>query len=207
MVSGESVSMQSLHNVLPYLTPTPIAWGTYAADPNIHFFLCSFVSMNNDLPDANALASSLAELHTKGVSPTGKYGFSVPTLQGTIPQCTEWTDSWEDFFSKSIRLVMDNEEKSQGYDPEMRRLCDAILSKVIPRLLRPLETGGRQIQPRLVHGDIWDGNVVTDSASDTPVIFDATSIYAHNESMSFVLEGMDKADECSRACTIATSPA
>ena len=206
MVSGEFVSMKSLHDVLPCLTPVPIAWGSYAADPNVHFFLSSFVKMNDDLPDVNALASSLAELHMKGVSPNGKYGFSVPTLQGTIPQYTEWTDSWEDFFSKSIRLVMENEEKSQGHDPEVQRLCDAILSKVVPRLLRPLETGGRQIQPRLVHGDIWDGNVSTDSATDTPVIFDATSIYAHNESVSFVSEGMYEADYCSRACTTATSP-
>ena len=111
MVSGEFVAMKSLHDVLPYLTPVPVAWGSYAADPNVHFFLYGFVKMNDDLPDVNALASSLAELHMKGVSPNGKYGFSVPTLQGTVPQYTEWTDSWEDFFSKSMRLVMENEEK------------------------------------------------------------------------------------------------
>ena len=182
MVSGEFVSMKTLHNTLPYLTPTPYAWGTYVADPNVHFFLCDFVEMNDDLPDVNALAAGLAELHTKGLSPNGKYGFHVPTLQGTIPQYTEWTDTWEEFFTKSIKLVMDNEERSQGSDPEVQHLCQETLSKVVPRLLRPLETGGRHIEPRLVHGDIWDGNVSTNSETDTPVIFDATCIYGHNES-------------------------
>ena len=182
MVSGEFVSMKTLHDTLPYLTPTPYAWGTYAADPNVHFFLCGFVEMDDDLPDVNALAAALAELHTKGLSPNGKYGFPVPTLQGTIPQYTEWTDSWEDFFTKSMKLVMDNEEISQGSDPEVQELCRETLSKVIPRLLRPLETGGRHIQPRLVHGDIWDGNVSTNSETNKPVIFDATCIYGHNES-------------------------
>ena len=187
MVSGEFVSMKSLHDTLPHLTPIPFAWGTYAADPNVHFFLCGFVDMADDLPDVQALAASLADLHMKGLSPNGKYGFSVPTLQGTIPQYTAWTDTWEEFFSNSIKLVMKNEENSQGPDPELQRLCEAILTKVIPRLLRPLETGGRRIQPRLVHGDIWDGNVSTDVATNTPVIFDATCIYAHNESMSFTV--------------------
>ncbi|KAG8525539.1 uncharacterized protein KY384_009183 [Bacidia gigantensis] len=181
MVSGEYVSMKALHDTLPTLTPRPIAWGTYAADANVHFFLCGFVDMTDDLPDVQMMGASLAELHKRGLSPNGKYGFSVPTLQGTIPQHTDWCDSWEEFFSKSIRKVMENEERSQGADLEVQELCEAILSKVVPRLLRPLETGGRQIRPRLVHGDIWDGNVSTDTETDKPVIFDATCIYAHNE--------------------------
>lgn len=182
MVSGEYVSMKALHDTLPSLTPTPMAWGTYAADDNVFFFLCGFVEMTDDLPDVDMLGASLAELHRKGLSANGKYGFPVPTLQGTIPQYTEWCDTWEDFFSNSIRRVMENEERSQGSDPEVQALCKETLSKVVPRLLRPLETGGRTIQPRLVHGDIWDGNVSTDVTSDGPVIFDATCIYGHNES-------------------------
>ena len=183
MVSGEFVSMKTLHDTLPNLTPTPIAWGTYTADPNIHFYLCEFVEMEDqDLPDANGLASSLAELHKQALSPNGKYGFPVPTLQGTIPQYTDWTDSWEEFFTNSLKLVMDNEERSQGPDPEVQRLYRETLDKVVPRLLRPLETGGRCIEPRLVHGDIWDGNVSTSLETRMPIIFDATCIYGHNES-------------------------
>ena len=182
MVFGEFVSMKTLHDTLPRLVPTPVAWGSYALNANVHFFLCGFVDMTDDIPNIDSMARSLAELHKNGLSPNGKYGFSVPTCQGTIPQYTDWTDSWEDFFSRSFRLVMENEEISQGPDPEVQRLCDAMLKKVIPRLLRPLETGGRHIQPRLVHGDIWDGNVSTDINTDAPIIFDATCIYAHNES-------------------------
>jgi protein-ribulosamine 3-kinase len=98
-----------------------------------------------------------------------------------MPQYTEWTDSWEEFFSKSIKHVFEAEERTHGPDPEMRSLEEAILSKVVPRLLRPLETGGRTIVPRLIHGDIWDGNVSTTADNEAPVIFDASCIYAHNE--------------------------
>jgi len=63
----------------------------------------------------------------------------------------------------------------------MRQMHQGILEKAIPRLLRPLETGGRQILPRIVHGDMWDGNTSMDTTTDSPMIFDASGMYAHNE--------------------------
>ena len=72
-------------------------------------------------------------------------------------------------------------EGSQGPDVELRMLFDQIVSKVIPRLLRPLETGGRQIKPCLVHGDLYSGNVSVDAVTGRPVLYDATCLYAHNE--------------------------
>lgn len=184
MVSGEYESMIALHSASPDLTPEPLAWGTFAQADNAHFFLCEFIQMTDDLPDAEASMKKLADLHKTTPSPNGQYGFHVPTLQGTIPQFTQWTESWEDFFTKSIKLVFENEERSQGPDEEVQHLCNEILSKVIPRLLRPLETGGRHIEPRLIHGDVWDGNTSTDVATNLPVIYDATCIYAHNERKS-----------------------
>jgi len=68
----------------------------------------------------------------------------VPTLHRKIPQYTTWRDSWEEFFTNSIQRVMDVEEASQGFDPEMEELCEAIVNTVCPRLLRPLRLeGGR----------------------------------------------------------------
>lgn len=184
MVSGEFVSMTALYNAIPDLTPMPIAWGTYASDANVHFFLCSFVDMTNEIPDRETLPEKVAKLHEKAVSPNGKYGFSVPTYQGRIPQEVAWKDTWEEFFLASLKRILTVEETSQGSDAEMKQLTEQLIKRVVPRLLRPLETGGRQIQPRLVHGDLWDGNTSTDIANNLPKIFDATSIYAHNECKS-----------------------
>lgn len=181
MVSGEFVSMSLLREASPAMIPKPIAWGTYAADPNVHFFLCEFVIMTDDIPDEQKLGQMLADLHSKNTSPNGKYGFSVSTYQGTIPQRVDWQDSWEVFFYNLIERILSIEWASQGPDDDLRQLTDAMKTKVIPRLLRPLESGGRQIQPCLLHGDIWDGNTSSNVETDTPVIFDATCIYAHNE--------------------------
>ena len=181
MMSREFASMSGLHFVVSEIVPRLIAWGTYASELNVHFFLCAFHEMTDDVPDIQNLPARIAELHKKGVSPNGKYGFPVSAFQGRLLQETEWADCWEDFFSNSMKRMLALEEAAQGPDAEMQRLSEALINKVIPRLLRPLETGGRAIQPRLVHGDLWDGNTSTDIATDTPVIFDAASFYAHNE--------------------------
>ncbi|KAH0536795.1 hypothetical protein FGG08_006363 [Glutinoglossum americanum] len=181
MMSGEFASMSALHDTMPDLAPKPIAWGTYASNPNVHFFLCSFHDMTDEVPDIEVFPAKIAELHMKGVSPNGKFGFPVINYQGRLPQDTTWCDTWEECFSRSLKRMLELEEESQGYNEEMRFLSNAIMTKVIPRLLRPLETEGRQILPRLVHGDLWDGNTSTDVATDNPVIFDAAAFYAHNE--------------------------
>jgi protein-ribulosamine 3-kinase len=181
MVSGEFVSMSTLHSVIPDATPAPIAWGTYASNPEIHFFLCQFLDVTDEVPDVQTFTAKVAELHMKGVSPNGKYGFDVPTYMGQMPQYITWTDSWEEFFTNSLKCLMSLIEEQQGYDPEMKELFDQVLSKAIPRLLRPLETGGRQIKPSLIHGNLYSGNVSVSNETGLPVIYDATCLYAHNE--------------------------
>ena len=186
MVAQECTSMKTLYDVVPDLLPKPIGYGTYAANSNIHFFVSEFVEMTDDVPDTSFMAS-LADLHSKTSSPNNKYGFSLPAYQRTVLQYTQWTDSWEEFFTKSLKHVFKIEEKVHGQDKEMKILERAIIQKVVPRLLRPLETGGRSIQPRLIHGDIWDGNCSTRATDNSPVIFDASCLYGHNEGMSLAV--------------------
>ncbi|CRK26502.1 hypothetical protein BN1708_004230, partial [Verticillium longisporum] len=71
---------------------------------------------------------------------------------------------------------------AQGPNQDILGLMEPFFSNVIPRLLRPLETDGRSITPSLIHGDLWHGNVATDADTQEPVIFDAASSHAHNES-------------------------
>jgi len=137
--------------------------------------------MTDEIAEVDTLPAKLAELHMKGISKNGKYGFDVPTNQGALQQPNSWTASWEKFFSSMMQRCFDWEQDLHGEDEEMKMLFHAIIEKVIPRLIRPLETGDREIRPCLVHGDLWDGNTSTDTATGKPVIFDASSLYAHNE--------------------------
>ncbi|KAG8529000.1 uncharacterized protein KY384_006689 [Bacidia gigantensis] len=179
MVSGEYVSMSELHKTIPDATPAPIGWGTSIISASL---------LTAGSLDIQAFTAKVAELHTKGVSPNGKYGFAVPTFMGQMPQYITWTDSWEEFFTITVQRLMSNIEESQGKDPELSGLMAQVVAKVIPRLLRPLETGGREIKPRLVHGDLYSGNVSVDIASTSPILYDATCLYAHNECESTSLD-------------------
>jgi len=181
MVSGEFFSMTAVHNAIPEASPRPIASGTYSSDPDTHFFLCTFIDMIDEVPDAESFVKQAAQLHSKGISPNGKYGFPVPTYMGQMAQYTTWTDSWEEFFTNAMRELYGIIEREQGPDPELKGQLDLIFEKVIPRLLRPLETGGRKIIPRLIHGDLYSGNVSVATDSGTPILYDATCLYAHNE--------------------------
>ena len=72
-------------------------------------------------------------------------------------------------------------EEAQGPDNQLRDLFRQTMDKVVPRLLRPLETGDRQIEPSLVHGDLYSGNVSIDAEDGRPMLYDAACLYAHNE--------------------------
>lgn len=133
------------------------------------------------MPDPEKFTARLAELHQKSHSPTGKFGFHVTTYSGYLPQYTQWEESWEVFFSKSLRVALDLEIKTKGYDAEFDVLVPVIFDRVIPRLLRPLESEDRSVEPTLVHGDLWYGNSGVDKASGECLVFDACCFYAHHE--------------------------
>ncbi|RYP35085.1 hypothetical protein DL767_003990 [Monosporascus sp. MG133] len=144
------------------LVPQPIAWGSYSSIPEVHFFLCEFRPMTDDLPDLETFPAKIAELHRTGTSPD---------------------DTWEEYFTKTTRVLLQLEQEVRGPDEEIQRLSEPFFEKVIPRLLRPLGTGGHSIRPSLIHGDLWHGNASMDKDSGMPIIFDAASFYAHNESV------------------------
>lgn len=173
--------MSAIHKVLPEFIPRPIACGTYQTISDTHFFLCEFREMTEDMPDPHKFAALLSRLHQKSVSPTGKFGFHVTTYAGNLPQFVAWEDSWETFFAKSMRQALDLEIESKGPSEELEILSQALFEKVIPRLLRPLESGGRTVKPSLVHGDLWYANSGIDVDNDQPLVFDACCFFAHNE--------------------------
>ena len=173
--------MKLIHEAVPDIVPETLASGSYATNPDIHFNLFSYVEMSGTFGEIDTLPVKLAELHNKAISPNGKFGFLVPTSQGALMQPHDWTSSWERCFTNIIQRCFDWEQELHGSVQEMQALFTAVKVKVIPRLLRPLETGGREVQPCLVHGDLWDGNTSTDLHTNKPIIFDASSLYAHHE--------------------------
>ncbi|CAH0049822.1 unnamed protein product [Clonostachys solani] len=181
MVSGEFSSMSRIYSASPDLVPRPIAWGTYCSTPDVHFFLCEFREMKEELPGLDSFPARMADLHRNATSENGKFGNDVKTFHGNTPIEHGWSDTWEEYFTRTTRVLLEMEQKVQGPNQEILDLSGPFFGKVIPRLLRPLETGGRSIRPALIHGDLWHGNAAVDASSGEPIIYDAASFYAHNE--------------------------
>lgn len=181
MTRGEFHSISAIHITNPDFVPKPIACGTYSTVPDTHFFLCEFRDMIDDMPDPEGFGALLSKLHQKSVSPTGKFGFHITTYAGNLPQFVGWEDSWETFFAKSMRHALDLEIQRKGPSEELGVLSEALFQRVIPRLLRPLESEGRVVKPSLIHGDLWYANAGIDIDSDQPLVFDACCFFAHNE--------------------------
>ncbi|MBE3046449.1 fructosamine kinase family protein [Candidatus Bathyarchaeota archaeon] len=177
---GEFKSTNHLHAVLSSNVPRAVGYGTCAVDPERAFFIAEFRSMRDELPSADQLVGLVTKIH-QVVSPSGKFGYPYTTFTGKHAVENAWSDTWEEFFARVMRDTMQTELGVHGPDPELEELSEKILARVIPRLIRPMETEGRSIKPVLVHGDLWHGNVSVDNETGEPVLYDPCCFYGHYE--------------------------
>jgi len=154
------------------------------------WYLAPFLNLNqNKTPNPSDLIPVLKKLHRdpKSVSPNGMFGFHVDGLfLGPAPMVcnsANWTASWEEFYLREFGASLDYAQQHlpTGHDAELAALGEEFMAKVIPRLLRPLQTGGRSIKPVLCHGDLWDGNVQVREDTGDAVLFDPCPYYGHGE--------------------------
>ncbi|KAH6723222.1 Fructosamine kinase-domain-containing protein [Leptodontidium sp. MPI-SDFR-AT-0119] len=153
---GEFESTSSIHAVVGDFTPKPIAWESFKSIPGSHYYICKFYDLDQVVPEPSEFCAELAALHTKSKSP-------------------------KEFFIKGFKHLLALNIQRGGPWEAMEGLETAMLEKVIPRLLKPMETDGRSIKPCLVHGDLWCGNAAVDSHTGRPLIYYPSSFYAHNE--------------------------
>jgi protein-ribulosamine 3-kinase len=187
MALGEFESQKALSQYVPDNAVIPLAYGTMELDSSKSFFLTTFRELNdNKCPDENEVAAVLSALHRSSSSPTGKFGFHVQTFNGWAPMVNGWYDTWEEYFSRQLRSDFEWTENIRGPDAEFNEVAGEFFSKVIPRLLRPLQTEGRSIRPVLLHGDVYSGNMKLDIDTSKVILFDSCCCYGHNESEAFL---------------------
>lgn len=179
-------SETSLHAFIPDYIPRPVGFGTYQSQPEITFFLLDFVDMiDDDTPTADSYMAPVIQLALKSMrkgSPNGKFGFGVNTRFGHLPQTNDWESSWEVWWTKHMKFILDREEQVRGpHTPEVVQLKKIFVEKVLPRYLRPLESDGRLVKPCLLHTDLWPGNVKYKLDNATVSIFDGNGLWGHNE--------------------------
>ncbi|KAL8688735.1 MAG: hypothetical protein Q9218_005423, partial [Villophora microphyllina] len=132
MMEGTFASEQMLYSFAPKNVPKPLAWGTYKSKPDSHFYICDFHDMTDDLPDIQKFCAVVAKIHldSMGGSPDGKYGFHITTHLAYVDNDNSWSDTWENWYTKALKRMLGEEERSHGPDEDLKVLTDAMFEKV-----------------------------------------------------------------------------
>ena len=139
--------------------------------------------MVEEVPEIDTFVTIVANFHRRsmGKSPGGRWGFPTETGLPFVQHDNDFQDTWEALFTNMMRRMFDEEEVVHGQNDELDKLKDDLFGIVMPRLLRPLETGDHPIKPCLIHTDLWPGNILPDVETDKLMVYDSRAMWGHNE--------------------------
>lgn len=191
MFDGEKASLDAILSTNTIKVPKPVK--VLDLERGGAVFVMEHVDMRSLNRYSTRLGEQLADLHlhnkrlkekqSKAEQTVGKgqsdvpvidqFGFHTATCCGYLPQVNDWQPDWVSFYSQQrLQHQLSLVEQSYG-DREARELW-ARLQLKIPQLF-----AGIEVEPALLHGDLWSGNVA--EYTDGPVIFDPASFYGHSE--------------------------
>lgn len=195
MFTGEHASLNAIHAAVPSLCPKSNAHGLLS-DGKGSFLATDFLNLSARSARKGSglsLAEKLAKLHsTPAPVPEGHsqpvFGFPVATCCGDTEQDNSYKSSWAEFYADNrLRHVLRKAEENNGRDPALGRLIERTATQVVPRLLRDghlQASGGGNVVPVVVHGDLWSGNHGRGTIGDggvEEVVYDPSSCWAHRE--------------------------
>lgn len=123
---------------------------------------------------ARRLGEGLAQMHREATSPTGRFGLDVDNFLGSQPQPNGWSESWPTFYRERRLLPQIERARRLGQLPAS---VDHALMGLLERLDDILV--GHTPTPRLIHGDLWAGNLLEIGAE--PALIDPAVYYADRE--------------------------
>lgn len=181
MAQGEYESELTIFKMMPDFVAEPHAWGQCKEFQSIFFILKRSCDLSFHLPEPVQFCTKLGRLHQICVSPTGKFGFHVPTVQGPVEQVVCWDSNWASFYSKLLTGIVDRDLEANGPWKEFEVAVEKTHKYVIPRLLGALQSDGRTLIPKLIHGNLTEENCGTNLENGEILISEACSYYAHSE--------------------------
>ncbi|MFL2509908.1 MAG: fructosamine kinase family protein [Alphaproteobacteria bacterium] len=129
---------------------------------------------NNDIKDKNyqvILAEAISKIHQ---NTNNRYGFQFDAQIGALKQTNEFIDSWVVFFREKrlnsiFELINNDDPMTNNINQKIEKLLKNI-HNLIPN--NPI--------PRLLHGDLWAGNILYNNGKLVGLI-DPGIFFGHNE--------------------------
>nr|CAN65444.1 hypothetical protein VITISV_011421 [Vitis vinifera] len=171
MFEGEALGLGAMYETKSIRVPRPFKVGPLPTGGS--YIIMEFIEFGRSRGDQAVLGRKLAEMHKAGKSEKG-FGFDVDNTIGSTPQINTWTSDWVKFYAEhrlgyQLKLALDQYGDSTIYAKGEK------LMKILGRLFENVE-----IEPCLLHGDLWSGNISSDKNGE-PVILDPACYYGHNE--------------------------
>ena len=174
MFEAEALGLKEMLATASIRVPKPVCWGVAENSSYIvlEWLELSSGNSNSSLRDAprwEEMGRKLAAMH-KASSSQG-FGWKINNTIGSTPQINTWTIDWAEFYIKHrLGYQFQLARRRGGNFPSSEKLLVAI-----PNLL-----AAHQVQPSLVHGDLWGGNAGC-TISGEPVIFDPATYFGDRE--------------------------
>ncbi|GAP02700.1 fructosamine-3-kinase [Fructobacillus pseudoficulneus] len=118
------------------------------------------------------LGQKLADLHrVKGKA----FGFEMNSDYDNVPKDNTWSSSWGEFFVKQrLEPLMTVAQKKALWLSQRGDHFENLKKTIMA------DEHVRQVEPTLLHGDLWAGNFMFDN-DDEPVFIDPNSFYGDRE--------------------------
>lgn len=117
-----------------------------------------------------------------------KYGLPYDNYMGSSPQSNTELEDWVAFF-------ISNRLKPQVKLARDKGLMDEHISKSFDQIYHKMDSLLNIEAPSLLHGDLWNGNIMTDDKG-SPVLIDPAAYYGNREvdlAMTHLFGGFDAA--------------
>ncbi|KAH9788094.1 protein-ribulosamine 3-kinase [Citrus sinensis] len=171
MFEGEALGLGAMYETRTIRVPRPFKVGALPTGGS--YIIMEFIEFGSSRGNQSVFGKKLAEMHKAGKSGKG-FGFDVDNTIGSTPQINKWTSNWIEFYAEhrlgyQLKLALDQYGDSTIYQRGHRLMKN----------LAPLFEGVN-VEPCLLHGDLWSGNISSDKNGE-PVILDPACYYGHNE--------------------------
>lgn len=169
---AEAEGLRALHECGTLRIPRVIAHSSPSAETG--WLLLEFIDRGNPTARyAELLGEGLAMLHR--ASAGEEHGWLTGNYIGPLPQTNEPAASWAEFWWESRLEPRLDAALRAGQLPGTEAAWDALRAE-LGEWLSPAEVDGHS----LLHGDIWNGNVIPDEAG-APVLIDPAVYRGHRE--------------------------
>ncbi|WP_338731003.1 fructosamine kinase family protein [Mangrovimonas cancribranchiae] len=168
MFQTEAEALKTIANTNTISTPKVIDCSKFE---NISFLLMEFIeSKSPSSKDFKTLGKQLAQLH-QNTNPY--FGLEQDNFIGSLKQSNKPTNSWNLFYVNErlfpqLQLAIQNQLLIESECPSKEQM------------LNKLEPIFQNIKPSLLHGDLWNGNILI-SENGSPYLIDPAIYYGDRE--------------------------